>query len=68
MDAAQKRWPEVADRKQLLLMLADEGRNALELGERELESEERHQRAQVALARIGSLVDTELLLSDHAWS
>jgi hypothetical protein len=68
LDAAQERWPEVADRKQLLLMLAEEGHNALELGDRELEGEERRQRAQVALARIGSLVDTELLISDQAWS
>lgn len=67
LDAAQRRWPEIADRKQLLLKLAEEGRNALELGDRELEAEERRERAQVALARIQPLVDTEVLLSDQAW-
>lgn len=68
MDAAQERWPEIADRKQLLLKLAQEGHDALELGVRELEGEERRERAKVALARIPSLVDSDLLLSEQAWS
>jgi hypothetical protein len=68
LDAAQARWPEVADRKKLLLMLAEEGHNALALGDRALTSEQRHERAQVALARIRPLVDPELLLSDQAWT
>lgn len=67
LDVAQRRWPEISDRKQLLLKLAEEGRHALELGDRELEAEERRERAQVALARIHPLVDTEVLLSDQAW-
>lgn len=29
LDAAQRRWPEVRDRKELLLRLADAGRNAI---------------------------------------
>lgn len=68
LDAAQRRWPEIADRKALLLRLAEEGHVALELGDQELAAEERHQRAQSALARIPALVDAELLLSDRAWS
>jgi hypothetical protein len=68
LDAAQRRWPEIADRKELLLRLAEEGHNALELGDRELDADERRERTQVALERIRSLVDTELLLSDRAWS
>lgn len=68
LDAAQRRWPEVADRKQLLLRLAEEGHNALGLADRQLESRERHERASVALGRIRSLVDGELLLSDRAWN
>lgn len=68
LDDAQRRWPEIADRKQLLLRLAEEGHNALELGDRELEAEERRERAAAALKRIPALVDAELLLSDSAWS
>jgi hypothetical protein len=68
LDAAQKRWPEIADRKALLLRLAEEGHNALEVGDLQLETEERRERAQVAIGRIRSLVDAELLLSDRAWS
>jgi hypothetical protein len=29
LDAAQRRWPEVRDRKELLLRLAEAGRNAI---------------------------------------
>jgi hypothetical protein len=67
LDAAQARWPDIADRKELLLRLAREGHDALDLGGRELEVEERRKRAQAALGRIGSLMDRDLLLSDHAW-
>ncbi|MGH2763005.1 MAG: hypothetical protein ACRDL0_06620 [Thermoleophilaceae bacterium] len=68
LDAAHARWPEIGDRKQLLLKLAEEGHKALELGDRELQSEERRERAHVALMRIRSLVDADLLLSDQAWT
>lgn len=68
LDAAQKRWPEITDRKALLLRLAEEGHDALDLGDEQLAVEERRKRARIALARIPSLVDTELLLSDRAWS
>ena len=30
LDAAQRHWPEVADRKALLLLLAERGRDAIE--------------------------------------
>ena len=68
LDAAQQRWPEVTDRKTLLLRLAEEGRNALESEVEQLTNEERRKRTQTALERIPSLVDAELLLSDRAWS
>jgi hypothetical protein len=68
LDAAQRQWPEITDRKALLLRLAEEGHEALELDEERLAAEERQARAQEALARIPSLVDAELLLSDRAWS
>jgi len=68
LDAAQQRWPEITDRKALLLRLAEEGHNTLEFGDEQLATEERHKRARAALERIPSLVDAELLLSDRAWS
>lgn len=68
LDAAQARWPEIADRKALLLRLADEGHNTLEVGDEQLAADERRRRGRAALERIPSLVDAELLLSDRAWS
>ena len=67
LDLAQRRWPEVQDRRQLLLRLASAGadRIACELDNRT--AEERHQRQQQALRRAGEVIDTGLLLSDAAW-
>src|SRR5437870_2963195 len=66
LDAAQRRWPEITNRKALLLRLVEQGHESLGLEEHA--AEERHKRAQLALARIPSLVDAELLLSDQAWT
>ena len=68
LDAAQQRWPEISDRKTLLIRLAEEGHHALDSDNEQLAAEERRQRAQAALERIPALLDTELLLSDRAWS
>ena len=65
LDAAQRRWPEVSDRKTLLLRLAEEGGNAL--GLERIDAAERRRRAHETLGRIRSLVDADLLLSDAAW-
>ncbi len=67
LDAAQRRWPEISDRKALLLRLVQEGASELELRDQRLAADERRARARVALQRLPSLVDTELLLSDGAW-
>ena len=67
LDAAQRRWPEVSDRKTLLLRLAEEGGSALGLEAERVDSEERRRRMQAALKQLRSLVDVELLLSDSAW-
>ena len=68
LDAAARRWPDVVDRKQLLLRLAEEGHHAL--GSAELATVARDRRGRVALAlkRIPSLVDVDRLLADEAWS
>ena len=67
LDAAQRRWPEVTERKRLLIRLAEEGHAALELVESGLDAEERHERLRRALRRIPSLVDADRLLCDEAW-
>ena len=68
LDAAGRRWPEITDRKALLLRLADEGGSALGLDDEQLAVEGRRERVRAALKRLPSLVDAELLLSDRAWS
>jgi hypothetical protein len=68
LDAAQQRWPEVRDRKALLLRLAEEGSSALDLEDAPLEAAARRKRIVAALERIPRLVDAELLLSDQSWS
>jgi hypothetical protein len=68
LDAAQARWPDIADRKELLLRLAQEGHDALEVESRQVAGEQRRERAQAAVGRIGSLVDRDVLLSDRAWN
>jgi histidinol phosphatase-like PHP family hydrolase len=67
LDAAERRWPEISDRKVLLLRLAEEGGTALGLQTERVDEEERRERRQTALKRVRSLVDAELLLSDRAW-
>lgn len=68
LDAAERRWPDVADRKALLLRLAEAGHGALTEADRRVDELERHQRLATALQRIPSLVDRELLLAHCAWT
>jgi hypothetical protein len=67
LNAAQRRWPEVTDRKALMLRLAQAGGSALGLDGSNAALRERRTRARAALARLPSLVDTEVLLGDEAW-
>ncbi len=67
LDAAEQRWPGVKDRKTLLLRLAEEGSNALDLDDADVEAAERRKRTAAALERISQLVDADVLLSDQAW-
>jgi len=67
LDLAQRAWPDVADRKQLLLRLAETGRDALR---QRLDADDRARRRaeQVeAMGRAATLMDVDLLLSDAAW-
>ena len=67
LDAAGRRWPEITDRKALLLRLAQEGGSAVGLDDEQLAVKERRSSVRDVLERLPSLVDTELLLSDAAW-
>lgn len=68
LDGAARRWPDVVDRKQLLLRLAEEGHHALASAEVATVARDRRARIGLALERIPSLVDADRLLSDEAWS
>ena len=67
LDLAQQRWPDVTDRKELLLRLAAAGRDTIapevEAGARD----HRRLRQLEALGRASELVDVDALLADAAW-
>jgi hypothetical protein len=67
LDLAQQRWPDVHDRRQLLLRLAAAGRDAIASDVDEGERRERLERQRQALQRARTLVDADVLLSDEAW-
>lgn len=67
LDDAQRRWPEVTARKQLLLRLAAEGHTALSRELARADDEARRERQRHAFARIRDLVDADALLADAAW-
>lgn len=65
LDRAQRAWPEVADRRKLLYLLACAGAEAIEVFAHE--SQARPARQREALERATWLIDVELLLTDAAW-
>ncbi len=67
LDDAQRQWPEVHDRKELLLRLAQAGHEALGLDRAEAATRERRERQRSAMRHLRDLVDVEALLSDQAW-
>ena len=67
LDLAQRRWPDLHDRRQLLLRLADAGRDRVAVELDETNRALRSERQRAALRRGQKLIDTELLLSDAAW-
>jgi hypothetical protein len=67
LDLAHRAWPDVADRKELLLRLAAEGRDALQ---KQLDDDNRVRRRadqDEAMNRAATLMDIDLLLTDAAW-
>jgi hypothetical protein len=67
LDLAQRAWPEVDDRKELLFRLARIGEDALRAQARNGELASRRDRQRTALGRAEELIDVDALLSDAAW-
>jgi hypothetical protein len=67
LDTAQRRWPDVTDRKELLLRLAAAGLDAIEPAVDAQARDERRRRQLDAVGRAASLVDVDALLADAAW-
>jgi hypothetical protein len=67
LDVAHRRWPDVEDRKELLVRLAAAGRDAIAPEVDEGAREQRRKRQLEALSRSAELVDVDALLADAAW-
>lgn len=67
LDLAHRRWPEIEDRRQLLLRLAAVGAERVSSELDAVETEERRRRQHEALARAPQLLDIGPLLQDDAW-
>lgn len=67
LDAAQRRWPDVSDRRQLLLRLAAEGWETIAADLRAENEVTRRSAQALALRRASDLVDGDALLADAAW-
>ncbi|MBJ7519357.1 MAG: hypothetical protein JHC84_06650 [Solirubrobacteraceae bacterium] len=65
LDLAERAWPEITDRRLLLLRLAEVGGRALEAELAALDARRVRQRA--GLDRARELVDVERLVGDDAW-
>jgi hypothetical protein len=65
LDLAQRAWPGITDRRQLLLRLTEMGGEAL--GARLAEYEQRRERQRLGLERAARLVDVDVLLGEQAW-
>lgn len=67
LDDAQRRWPEISNRKQLLLRLAQIGRESLRLGDSSTGANQQRDRQRLALERLRALVDWDAIRDDQAW-
>jgi hypothetical protein len=65
LDLAAEAWPEVTDRRQLLLRLTEMGARALQTEIADQRSRRERQRA--GLHRAAELVDVDELIGDGAW-
>jgi len=67
LDLAQRAWPEIDDRKELLYRLARIGEDSVRRQAGEAHAVARRERQRSALERGHQLIDAELVLSDAAW-
>jgi hypothetical protein len=67
LDDAQRRWPEISNRKELLLRLARTGHELLRLGQIEADADRRREGQQAALADLQHTVDWDSIRDDQAW-
>jgi hypothetical protein len=67
LDRAQRAWPDVADRKELLMRLAALGRDAIEARDAEHDARQRRRAQRAVLERAPARVDLDVLLGDEAW-
>jgi hypothetical protein len=67
LDDAQLRWPEIGDRKELLLRLVRAGHDSLHLDRAKAEEGERRERQRAALANLQRTVDWGAIRDDQAW-
>lgn len=67
LDDAQRRWPEIESRKELLLALAQTGHESLRLAELDEESNRRRERQEASLAGLQRTVDWDAIRDDQAW-
>jgi hypothetical protein len=67
LDTAHRAWPELDDRRQLLLRLAAVGHEAVSARLAEEDVHRRRARQRAALERAAERVDRDALLRDAAW-
>jgi hypothetical protein len=67
LDDAQRRWPQIHDRKELLLRLARTGHESLRLGELEAEASRRLEEQRASLSNLQRTVDWDAIRDDQAW-
>jgi hypothetical protein len=67
LDDAQIRWPDVRDRKELLLRLAQAGHESLGHERVQTEASIRLERQRTALAELQRLVNWDAIRDDQAW-
>lgn len=67
LDDAQRRWPTISDRKELLLRLAQAGHDSLQLDRVEAEMNDRRERQRAALSNLKRTVDWGAIRDDQAW-
>ena len=67
LDRAQRQWPEIDDRKQLLLRLAETGHELLGQVDAAADAAREQERRRAALANLRRIVDWDAIADDQAW-